>query len=216
MRIFFFGDSITQGFFDEKGGWVQRLANKYHGQTLEEIDSPDGRWLECFNLGVSGDGVQGVLGRLEHEIKARQLDDQPDVIVIAIGTNDTIMRKNRAIMDVYEFQEIYEKLLDKALKITKRVACIGLSAVNQAQTDPWKYSSTKKQWHNSRLDVFEDTIKQSAIRKGVACVPVYDRFKAALDLGQELLADGLHPNEAGHVLIAEIVKPELERLVRNG
>jgi len=213
MRILIFGDSIAQGFFDSRGGWVQRLINDYHSQTLEEIDKQDGRWIECFNLGISGDTVQGVLDRLSNEVKARQLDDSDDIVVVAIGTNDSILRNNQAIMDVYEFQEILEKLLHQAKDLASKLLLVGLPAVDQSLTDPWAYSSTKKQWHNKRIDVFEDTIKQSAERIDLPFVPVYDRFKAELDNGRELLSDGLHPNEAGHQLILELVKPELEKLL---
>ena len=39
-------------------------------------------------------------------------------------------------------------------------------------------------------------------------------FKKALDSGEDLLADGLHPNEAGHQLMADAVQPNIEQQLR--
>jgi lysophospholipase L1-like esterase len=213
MRIFFFGDSLTQGFFDEKGGWAGHLINEYHMRSLSKLNDKNAEWIECFNLGVSGETVEGVLYRLEDEIKARRLYREDEIIVIAIGINDAILRNNRADTDVYKFQETLEKLINKAKKLTKKVLLVGLSAVDESMTNPWPYSSTKKQWHNTRINVFEDTIKQSAIRKEITFVPIHDKFLQILE-SDKLLSDGLHPNSAGHELIYSLVKPQLEKLLK--
>lgn len=199
MRILFFGDSIAQGFFDEKGGWVQRLINKYHMLSYEERDKENARYIECFNLGISGDTVEGVLNRFEQEFSARQIYPEENIVVIAIGTNDAIMRDNRAVMDVYEFQEILEKLIDTVKQQVDKILLVGLPSVDESMTNPWPYSSTKKQWSNNILNTFEDTIKQSAERKNIAFVPIHDSFLAQMEAGQALLGDGLHPDRRAHV-----------------
>ena len=51
-----FGDSITQGFNDLTGGWVQRLRESL---TLDDF---------VINLGVSGDTSDGLLARFEVEL----------------------------------------------------------------------------------------------------------------------------------------------------
>lgn len=210
MRVFFFGDSITQGFFDEAGGWAQRLINLYHSQTRENLGQDF--WIECFNLGVSGDTVDGLRKRLEVEVTNRQLLNDENVIVLSIGINDTVLHDNRAVRDVYDFQESFENLLDSSLSIANKVICIGLTAVDESLTDPWAYSSTNKQYLNNRINLFEDTIKQACEIKDVPFVPVHDRFLTQAD-SATLLSDGLHPNEAGHELIASLVKPRLDKLL---
>lgn len=210
MRVFFFGDSITQGFFDEKGGWAQRLINHYHSKTRENLGQDF--WIECFNLGVSGDTVDGLIRRIELEVTNRQLLDDENVIVLAIGINDTVLRDNRAVRDVYDFQESFEKLLNSSLNIADKVICIGLTAVDESLTDPVAYSSTNEQYLNNRINLFEDTIKQACETKDLPFVPVHDRFLAQSE-SAALLSDGLHPNEAGHELIANLVKPHLDKLL---
>jgi len=214
MRIFIFGDSITQGFYDTQGGWATRLANKLHSTTLENmLAGNDKNEYEVFNLGVSGDTAGGVLERMDAEIAARQLGKDEDVIVIAVGCNDSLLRENHVFVDEDVFLKTVEDLVDKAVKHTSRVLLVGLAPVDQSLTDPWKFSSSGKQYKNNRIDLFEDTLKRVAERKNIGFVPIYDTYKAELDKGTKLHADGLHPNDKGHELIAELVKPKLKELV---
>lgn len=214
MRLLFFGDSITQGFWDMKGGWAQRLINQYHNDYIAGmLKDPDFDGTEAFNLGVSGNTVDDLLDRFESETTVRRWKDDPLVVVIAIGINDSRLQQNRAVADVYEFQEKLEKLLAQAENLADGVLCVGLSGVDETQTNPWKYSSRGAQWSNTRINAFEDTVKQVAQHQGIPFVPIHDQFLAALEAGHQLLSDALHPNEAGHQLIAELVKPALDELM---
>lgn len=209
MRVYIFGDSIAQGYFDaQRGGWANQLAQVYQTEAMKDLDE---EWVEVFNLGVSGDNAEGVLGRLKPEVEARRLSDDQECIILAIGINDAILRENRAVTEVYPFQETYEKLIDEALKLCPSVVCVGLSAVDEAQADPWRYSTSGKQWKNNRINLFEDTIKQAAGAKGVVFVPIHDEF-LKLTQSRTMLADGLHPNDAGHAFIAGQVLPVVEAL----
>lgn len=214
MRIFVFGDSIGQGFFDSHGGWVQRLANDFHSRTLKSMSRGEDNWTVLFNQGISGDTAEGVLHRMKPEVEARRMGKDEEMIVIAIGTNDAILRENHVVTDVYDFQETLEHLADGAHKLTDNVVFVGLPAVDEAQTNPWKHSSTGKQWFNERLNLFEDAIKQVAFNKDAAFIPAHDEFIKQLQEGKDLLSDGLHPNDKGHQLIYDIVKPELEELLK--
>jgi lysophospholipase L1-like esterase len=214
MRIYVFGDSITQGFWDASGGWVQQLSSVVHSATLDNMLNGDGKsYIEVYNLGVSGDSTEGVLKRLKNEVESRRLYAEDEVIIISVGLNDSIlMSDNTALMDVYEFQETYEKLIKEALGLTNRVYCVGLTAVDEKLTSPWKFSSTGKQWGNNRINLFEDSIKQSAQRLSVPFIPIHDEFLELLSKGEDLLADGLHPNNAGHKFIAKAVA---ENVIKN-
>lgn len=214
MRVLVFGDSIAQGFFDSRGGWVQRLASDMHMKTLAAMHDGDAYYVEIHNLGVSGDTAEGVLGRMESEMSSRRLYQEDEIIIIAVGTNDSVLRDNTALEDVYDFQITYEKILETAKRHTQKILCVGLPAVDESMSDPWKFSSTGRQYKNNRLDLFEDTVKQVAGQADVAFAAVFDEFLAQLQEGNDLLADGLHPNDAGHELIYQMVKPKLEELLR--
>jgi lysophospholipase L1-like esterase len=214
MRLFIFGDSVTQGFWDKEGGWVQRLTKIIYEESLGHLLNSDGSdYVEVYNLGVSGDTTAGVLKRLKKEVDARRTYDEEESIILAIGLNDSILKAdNTARMDVYQFQESYEKLINEAKGLAQRVYCLGLIAVDEKQTSPWPYSSSGKQWRNMRINLFEDAIKQSAERLSVDFLPIHDAFIAQLTAGEILLADGLHPNESGHELIARLVLVELSKV----
>ncbi len=209
MRVFFFGDSITQGFYDTRGGWVQHLINEQHQATLKQILTGEGKYVEAFNLGVSGDTANGVLKRIESEVTNRRLYEDDDILVIAIGVNDATLRNNIAQTDEYEFEKQIEGLAEKALSITNRVLFIGLAPVDETLTNPLSSSNSGKQYKNNRIDLFEDIVKQVASRKKITFVPVYD----ILSKEKSILADGLHPNDNGHQRIAELVRPKLEGLL---
>lgn len=209
MRVFLFGDSITQGFYDDKsGGWANQLNVHYQKKALADLSSAK---TEVFNLGISGDTAEGVLGRLKPEVETRRLYDDEDCIVLAVGINDSILINNRVVNDVHDFQEVYDRLIDEALALCPRVICVGLTAVKESETDPWTYSSSGKQWKNNRINLFEDTIKQSAEFKEVPFVPIHDQFLKLLGKKQ-LLADGLHPNTEGHRFIAREVLAAIEAI----
>jgi lysophospholipase L1-like esterase len=206
MRIFVFGDSITQGFYDSSGGWVGRIASVLHQKSVDRIMNGEGdTYFEVFNLGISGDLTTGVLSRIKQEVEARRLHEQDELIILAVGINDSILKSdNTVLMDVYEFQTSYEKLINEALELSNHVYCLGLTAVDEELTSPWIGSSDGKQWRNNRINLFEDSIKQSATRLSVPFISIHDKFIAELTNGSKLLADGLHPNSAGHELIANI------------
>jgi lysophospholipase L1-like esterase len=213
MRILVFGDSIAQGFWDMSGGWVQRFGSKVHQASLDNMLHGDGKsYIEVFNLGISGDTSEGVLNRLKQEVEARRTDEYSEVIILAIGINDSILKADhKVLMDVYQFQEKYEKIIKLGQDISDQVFCLGLTAVDEEQTSPWKYSSTGKQWRNNRINLFEDAIKQSCSRLSVPFIPIHDEFLSRLKNGQNLLADGLHPNELGHQFIADIVSEHVTK-----
>lgn len=208
MRVFIFGDSVVHGYYDSKGGWANHIAQTYQKLALADLES---EITEVFNLGISGDTAAGVLNRLESEVKSRQLYETEDCIVIAVGLNDAILRNNRVVTEVYDFQNTYDAIIDRALAICPRVICVGLSAVKESETDPWPYSSSGEQWKNNRINLFEDTIKQSADNKEVAFIPIHDEF-LSLSGNKDMLADGLHPNEAGHSFIAKEVMAAIQAI----
>jgi lysophospholipase L1-like esterase len=207
MRIFVFGDSIAYGFYDTNGGWVGRIASELHQKSLESILKGDkSTYFEVYNLGISGDSTGGVLERIKQEVEARRLYEQEEIIIISVGINDSVLEDdNTALMDVYEFQTEYEKLIEEVKKLSDRVYCIGLTAVDEELTSPWTGSSTGKQWRNVRINLFEDSIKQSASRLSVPFIPIHDEFLDKINEGKKFLADGLHPNDAGHEFIAKTV-----------
>lgn len=212
MRILIYGDSITHGFFDRQGGWAQRLLNEYHWQSYKSRNNgQNAGWVEGFNLGISGDTAAGVLKRLEAEFKSRQIYPEETAIVIAIGTNDTVINRRGANTSPQHYQETIQAIAEVAASLTKKLMFVGLPAVDDQLCDPWPFSSTKKSYSNARIWEFETKLRQFCQEAHILNAPVFERFKNR----PELFADGLHPNEAGHALLAGLVKPSLDKLIND-
>jgi acyl-CoA thioesterase-1 len=210
MRILFFGDSITQGFWDtDYGGWVQRIRRDYDKQSVKNLVENAN---EIFNLGVDGDNLQGVIKRLPYEIEARRYLQEPYLLVFAVGMNDTTFRGSEVANTTEQFREDLSVLLASASHYSDKVLFVGLTPVDDELCDPWIHSSSGKSFKNDRILEFEGVIRKFCIEKKVSCVQIFEKFQAGQSEGK-LLADGLHPNEDGHQLIADLVKPELDKLI---
>ncbi len=208
MRVFVFGDSITQGFWDSEGGWVSRLIKNYAQKALNDLDSD---WVEIYNLGVSGDTIEGVINRINNEVKARQIYREDEVLIFAIGTNDTLLTKGEPYSSPAEFKTKLDELLPAAQSITKDIIFVGLHGVDDKLSNPWKYSSSGKGYTNERILEFEKVLRNFCQENKLPLVMSFEDISNK----PEMFADGIHLNDKGHKLISERVKPELERLLGN-
>jgi len=100
MRILIFGDSITQGFWDSEGGWVQRIRKMY---DLHKIDNIQDDVPTIFNLGVSGDSTDEIIQRFETETRARLEDEL--VIIFSVGVNDSRVRDTKEFSNIERYQQ---------------------------------------------------------------------------------------------------------------
>ena len=65
-QLFIFGDSISFGAWDTKGGWAQRLKNHYDKLVVE---SDFDFYCLTYILGVSGDTTEDLLKRFDFEVQ---------------------------------------------------------------------------------------------------------------------------------------------------
>ncbi|MFM7646671.1 MAG: arylesterase, partial [Cyanobium sp.] len=82
-KLIVLGDSGVYGWGDPlEGGWCERLRRHW-------MDLPVGPVL--YPLGVRGDGLERVAGRLQTEVRSRGelRRQQPQGILLAVGLNDT-------------------------------------------------------------------------------------------------------------------------------
>lgn len=203
MRILIFGDSITYGKVDTQGGWVGRLRRYFDEQAAENYsrDLPN-----VYNQGISGDTAEDVLGRFDVEAKARLAED--DVFILAVGTNDSSVEDGTPRFTVEQFKENLEKIIEKMLGLSSKVMIVGLLPVDEKLTTPipWR---PKRHYTNKQVLLFDEVIQKLAHEKVLPYVSLFDDFKDKLDL----FPDGLHPNDEGHQLIFEKLKPVVEELI---
>ena len=205
MRALVFGSSIAEGYWATEGGWVQRLINdvaRYHVENGQ--GAAEGDWV--MNVGISGDTVRRVIDRFPAEARARAGMGAGELaVVFAIGANDSMRIAGRKISMPQRFRQDLAELHRLASELTDRVMFVGFTAM-----DP-KAEATRQFFDLARVREFQQVLARFALDSGSQFVEVMEEFQALLDAGHLLLADGVHPNDAGHEVIYRQVKPALAR-----
>ena len=187
-----FGDSIAHGFYDwEVGGWVDRLKLSLKA--------------ELYNSSISGDTTSDLLKRFKVESEARK----PDIIIFAIGVNDSIFRKTdmeQTDTPAEIFKSNIRKLIELAKGFTNDVLFLGLGLVEEAKVQPFPWSSSGKCYSNRNIELFDGYIKKICDQEEVPYLNTFNIVKA------EDLEDGIHPTSEGHRRIYEEVKAKLVSL----
>lgn len=177
--ILFLGDSLTEGYGVKREQAYPELV----GRILNESKHP----VKIINGSISGSVTADADRRLKWFLKMK-----PDVLVLALGSNDAL--KGTA-------PEIIEKNLSAVIDLAKenkvRVLLCGVQVFTNFGAD-----------YNRQLEkVYRDLAKT----KKVELMPfLLEGVALDKDLNQ---SDGKHPNAKGHEVIAAHVAKRLEKLL---
>lgn len=211
MRVLVFGASITQGFWDTQGGWVNRLWEHYTSQQVKNLREE--RQPTVFNLGISGDTTKDVLGRFDNEVKARLWPGEDLLFIFAVGTNNAISypdRRSEPSLD--EYQAELESLVAKARKFSDKILFVEIVPCDEKLTKP--VFGADIYYTNEKLGEVNKRMKAVCAKNNLNYVPTFDVFQNEAAKGRKLLSDGLHPNNDGHKFIFQLVQPELDKLIQ--
>ncbi len=196
-RVVFFGDSITEAGV-QPGGYIAQMRDSIaaHGKTKR---------YELLGAGIGGNKIYDLYLRLEDDVLSRK----PDVVVLYVGVNDVWHKQLFGTgTDPEKFQMFYAALIQKFRQkgiqvIACTPACIGERHGGENQLD-------------GELDRFSAIIRNVASEKNI---PVCDFRQAFLDFSAShntddlpsglLTTDGVHLNEKGNKLVAEMLTSAL-------
>ncbi len=148
----------------------------------------EGYPYRVVNAGVSGDTTAGGLRRVDWVLRAR-----PEVVVVALGANDGLRGQSVPAMRA------------NLIGIVRRLQGAGATVLFVGMRLPPNYGAPY-------ADEFTRAFREVAAETRVAFMPfLLDGVAADPALNQ---ADGLHPNVAGHRIIAERLWPFLRPLLR--
>ena len=193
MRILFQGDSITDVGRDKDS--FSDLGNGYVKWIAEDLAaSENNRNMECLNRGISGHRVLELQGRWKKDC----IDLKPDVLSILIGINDVWRRYDSNDPTTLEaFESGYMDILTSYRSLTDGKLMI---------LEPFLLHTTEERaaWRED-LDPKRKVVAKLAAEFNAVYIPLDSIFAAASEdqLPSYWAADGVHPSEAGHKLIAE-------------
>lgn len=210
-QILAFGDSITDGAYDEQGGWAARMQRHFMSANLQkDVINDETDWF--YNLGISGNTARDMLARIDTEAKARKIfrEDKRSVILFAIGTNDSAadMSSHNYRFSEDEFRLNLLKLESKVRSGQTKVIFIGPMPVIESFTTPI-YGDC---WYtNERIGRFNDVIRELA--HGLPAVFI-DLLQDASQIDENYFMDGLHPNTRGHEWMYDKIMPIVKETLK--
>jgi lysophospholipase L1-like esterase len=190
-----FGDSITEGV--GASTTVNRWLNRYCTDRGSRID----------NQGISGTVLQNTAPNLANNgrstLQTRVLNRYPDELIIAYGLNDL-----RYGFSVENYLISYRAVLDQIIK-TYRILGRNIILAAPYYINPTFYAHAPyAPFNNGNQTVhlaYVDAVRSLAREYGCKYVDLYNGM---LQNGGDTLitSDGIHPNDAGHLLISNLIK----------
>lgn len=196
QTLLFVGDSITDAGRSE----ARPLGDGYVARVAERLDAePSGWHPTVLNRGVSGDTTRDLLQRWERDVLAAH----PDWLVVAIGVNDAWRHFQPGLqheaVSLAAFEANYSRLLQ---------ACRAATAARLLLCEPFVLRTEPRDPLRALLDTYRAAVKDLARAHGAVLVPFQEAFDRVLPTsrpGAWGAPDGVHPNAAGHALLAETV-----------
>ena len=152
-----------------------------------------------INRGISGQTSPQMLVRFRQDV----IDLRPSVVVILAGTND--IAGNTGPMTIEQTEENIESMADLA---TQNHIKVVLCSVLPAYDFPWSPGLEPA----PKIDRVNGWMKEYAASKGYVYVDYHSAMKDQRDgLPANLSKDGVHPNAAGHAIMAPLAEMGIEK-----
>lgn len=198
----FFGDSITYGEYDGVfGGWVD-ILKRYALQKYNEGSNE----LILFNLGIGGETTEGLVNRIPHEMKARNSADG-NIIFIGYGANDLAKKDGNQLVNPEQFKTNIEIAVQNAKQYSKDIYLVSILPLSENIDS--KVSPTGKVRTNEDVLIYNQILKNIATENSLNYIDFHSVFLQDKEI--LLSKDGVHPNEKGYGLMAEIAIPIIEK-----
>jgi lysophospholipase L1-like esterase len=201
------GDSTTAPRAGLKKPYAQLLQEELPGRGIE---------ARVVNAGVGGNTTADALARLEKDVLARK----PDLVVVEFGINDSAVavfatppaREPPIALDRYR-----ANLREVVRAVRKGGGAVILMTPNSMRWTPAlkalygkpPYKPDDPDGFNVILKDYAAAVRTLADEEKVPLADVYAAFEAhGKKEGQsvdELLLDGMHPNDRGHRIVADLL-----------
>ncbi len=204
-KIVFLGDSITEGH------GTSSVEHTFWNELARRTGA------ECYGYGIGGTRIAKQIGapspNPRHDLyfgsRVEEMRPDADVVVVFGGTND-FGHGDAPLGDMEDrdedtFYGAFHVLLTKLIEKYPEAQIVVMTPLHRVSEADTKRSERGIRRVGS-LETYVDAIRQVAAFYGV---PVLDLFRTSgiqprvPVLREKYMPDGLHPNDAGHVRIAE-------------
>ncbi len=165
-----------------------------------------------INSGIGGETVVDGLNRLDNDV----LYFDPQVVIINFGLNDALVfkygnndtdLKNNIELDTYTdtHRQLIERILEKDIKIL-------IMSTNPVIAEKlWQNKDIVRKLEDS-YRIYNQAASDVAEDYGLIFVDIRDDFMTGGKLETFIQPDGVHPSEAGQILISEILSDALRSI----
>jgi acyl-CoA thioesterase-1 len=173
--IIFFGDSLTAGY-----GLTNPAAESYPALIHERIRAAGLAW-RVVNAGLSGETTAGGLRRLDWTLRT-----PPDLFVLALGANDGLRGISPSLMRA-NLEEMIDRV--RRRRPDARIVLAGMQMPPELGPE--------------HAAAFARVFPEVASKTGATLIPfLLEGVGGVAELNQ---GDRIHPNPAGHAMMADTV-----------
>jgi len=191
--VVFYGDSITE---------QQRYTRDVETFVVTRFPS----WhVKFINAGWNGDRVTGGEGgTIETRLKRDVIPYQPTVVTVMLGMNDGAYTH----FDLAAFNTYTHGLTHLVDSLAEKLPGVRLTLLTPTYYDQYAPWSRHFHGYNDVLLKYGDFVKQLGAERNIPVVDLNAPLRAATKQGRRrdlkftLADDGVHPTEAGHLVIA--------------
>jgi len=208
-----FGDSTT----------ALRKNLEVYGTLLERELPAKGIQAKVFNAGVGGNNTHDARLRFQTDV----LNRNPDVVILQFGINDSaidVWKQPPADQPRVPLKQYEINLRYFITVLKKRGVSVLVMTPNPLRWTPRlkelydkaPYEPENPDGMNHLLKLYTETARKVARTEKVMLVDVAKAFESYAQNGRQsmddLLLDGMHPNQQGHRLIAGLLSPRIVEL----
>lgn len=209
-KIVAFGNSITA---------TRSTIRQVFAQRLPELLRKNGIVAEIINSGIPGSHTGSVrdnnLFKIRHardRFETDVLAHNPDLVTIGFGTNDahidSKVKGGPSRIPVSKFKE----------NLVFMISNLRARDINVILITPNILGKNYDNFQNDRLGKYVKVMRKLAREYNLGIVDNFRTFSAYKKQGEEkldaLLLDGVHPNDAGHEIIAQNLMTEILKIYR--
>ncbi len=208
-----FGDSTT----------AKRGDLEIYAEILQRELPQKGLPVRVVNAGVGGHNTDHAQARFEADVLAHN----PDIVVIQFGINDAavdVWKDPPATMPRVPMDRYVKNLRHFVGTLKARKVQVVLMTPNPLRWTPKMremygkppYLASKPNGFNVKLQEYAEAVRQLAEAEKVPLIDIYRSFEHYGETDgnsiDDLLLDGIHPNEHGHRIVADIIIAQLQKL----